>query len=441
MQIILGDKKAPKIDDAIEYILNADNKTFSKIMREFKSLKGDLDIRYQAEIDDLSKTQELAKIADLILAMRQLDKSQYTEEQQQRLEKIIKCRNSKDLQKYIKHAHNLSRSDARDIVAVLTGEKPFKELVKEREQQKPERRSIFSFFRRNKEKALPEPGVSPARKYGHLIEKIVSEDVSFKFPIENFDNENYARVQTILFDEREGKQHQLVIGKDVEADWKINPELREYVYKDMPLQLTPEEQAVWIYMKLCKTFSYDDKQIFDGKDFSLDRNFLEGVKPGDKLVCFDFSRIYAKFINQDLGDSLEAKVIGSKGHFLVELIGQDSVITAEATTAQGHSNEFYKMRMGLPISGIKPSYDPNQRYYNATIKLTPLVYEDVQTINSYMSMLDTIREREESEKNVEKVNDIQGKMEALVKTMKAHGIDGTEAMMGIMEFRSNRLFW
>lgn len=125
MQIILGDKKAPKIDDAIEYILNADNKTFSKIMREFKRLKGDLDIRYQAEIDDPSKTQELAKIADLILAMRQLDKSQYTEEQQQRLEKIIKCRNSKDLQKYIKHAHNLSRSDARVIVAVLTGEKPF----------------------------------------------------------------------------------------------------------------------------------------------------------------------------------------------------------------------------------------------------------------------------------------------------------------------------
>ena len=368
MQIILGEKKAPKVEDAIEYILNADNRTFSKIMKEFKNFKGDLDIRYQAEIDDPYKTQELAKIADLILTIRQLDRSQYTEEQQQRLEKIGSCRNSKDLQKHIEYAHNLSRDEARDIVAVLTGEKSFNELVKEREHQKPAKRGIFSFFRRNKEKALPDPQMSPERKYGHLINLIVNQDVSFGFPIENFDKKNYAKVQTILFDEREGRQHQLVIGKDVEADWKINPELREYVYKDMPLQLTPEEQAVWIYMKLCKTFSYDDKQIFDGKDFSLDRAFLEGVRPGDKLICFDFSRIYAKFINQDLGEILEAKIIGSKGHFLVELIGQDSVITVEATTAQGHSNEFYKMRMGLPISGIKPSYDPNQRYYNATRK-------------------------------------------------------------------------
>ena len=89
MQIILGEKKAPKVEDAIEYILNADNRTFSKIMKEFKNFKGDLDIRYQAEIDDPYKTQELAKIADLILTIRQLDRSQYTEEQQQRLEKIL----------------------------------------------------------------------------------------------------------------------------------------------------------------------------------------------------------------------------------------------------------------------------------------------------------------------------------------------------------------
>ena len=75
------------------------------------------------------------------------------------------------------------------------------------------------------------------------------------------------------------------------------------------------------------------------------------------------------------------------------------------------------------------------------MKLTPLVYDDVQTINSYMSMLDNIREREESEKSVLEENDVSSKMEALVQTMKEHGIAGTEAMMGIMEFRSNRLLW
>lgn len=49
-------------------------------------------------------------------------------------------------------------------------------------------------------------------------------------------------------------------------------------------------------MKLCKTFSYDDKQVFDAKTNSLNRGFLEKVKLGDAIVCFDFSRIYANLL-------------------------------------------------------------------------------------------------------------------------------------------------
>ena len=39
--------------------------------------------------------------------------------------------------------------------------------------------------------------MSPERKYGHLINLIVNQDVSFGFPIENFDKKNYAKVSTL----------------------------------------------------------------------------------------------------------------------------------------------------------------------------------------------------------------------------------------------------
>ncbi len=436
MQLVLDLKSGNKIDDVVEYILNSDNRSFNEIIRTLKNPKGDLDIRYQREIEDPECTQQLATIADVISTIRGLDKEQYTVEQKKRIGIIGSCRGQKDLQKFIKSKYGTSKKEAGALVAVLTGEKNFIELIEEKRKSVYEKRSILDFFRRTNLKALPEGNVSLLSKYSQIIGQIVREDISFSFPIQNLNNGVYEKIQTLLFEEREEKSHQIVLGKDDEDNWQINPELKEYVYQEMPKNLTPEEQAVWTYMKLCKTFSYDDKQVFDTKNNLLNKEFLEKVKPGDAIVCFDFSRIYAKFINEDLKDSLEAKVIGGKGHFLVELIGQDSFVTAEATSIRSYSNEFFKMRMGLPIEGIRKVYDPNNKYSQAIEKITPLVNQDIQSINSYMSMLNAIREQEELDRDVPKEKDTLGKISALVKTMEEQGIRGTEAMMGIMTFAS-----
>lgn len=436
MQLVLDLKSGNKIDDIVEYILNSNNNTFNKIIRTLKNPKGELDIRYQKEIEDPDCTQQLVTIADVISTIRGIDKEQCTEEQQERIEKIGSCRNQKDLQKFIKSKYGKSKSEAEALVAVITGEKTFAELIEEKRKSVYEKRSILDFFRKTNVRALPEGDKALLSEYRQLIGQIISEDILFAFPIQNLDNGVYQRTQTLLFEAREEKGHQIVLEKNDEENWHINPELREYVYHNMPKNLTPEEQAVWIYMKLCKTFSYDDKQVFDTKNNLLNKEFLEKVKPGDAIVCFDFSRIYAKFINEDLIDSLEAKVIGGKGHFLVELIGQDSFVTVEATDAKSYSNEFFKMRMGLPIEGIKKVYDPNNKYSQAIEKITPLVNQDVQSINSYMSMLNTIREQEELDSDISNENDTLGKINALVKTMEEQGVRGTEAIMGIMTFIS-----
>lgn len=436
MQLVLDLKSGNKIDDVVEYILNSDNRRFNEIISTLKNPKGDLDIRYKREIEDPECTQQLVTIADVISTIRELDKEQFTVEQKKRIDIIGSCRGQKDLQKFIKSKYKTSKREAKAIVAVLTGKKNFIELIEDKRKSVYEKRGILDFFKRKNIKALPEENMSLLSKYSQIIGKIVSEDISFSFPIQNLNNSVYEKTQTLLFKEREEKSHQIVLGKDDEDNWQINPELKEYVYQDMPKDLTPEEQAVWTYMKLCKTFLYDDKQVFNTKSNSLNKEFLEKVKPGDAIVCFDFSRIYSKFINEDLKDSLESKIIGGKGHFLVELIGQDSYVTAEATSTRSYSNEFFKIRMGLPIEGIRKVYDPNNKYSQAIEKITPLVNKDIQSINSYMSMLSTIREQEELNKDTPKENDALGKISALLKTMEEQGIRGTEAIMGIMIFSS-----
>lgn len=436
MQLVLDLKSGNKIDDVVEYILNSDTRSFNEIIRTLKNPKGDLDVRYQREIENPECTQQLTTISAIISAIRDLDKKQCTVEQKRRIERLGSCRGQKDLQKFIKSKYGTSKMEAGALVAVLAGEKDFTEFIEEKRKSVYEKKSILDFFGRINVKALPEGDVSLLSKYSQIINQIISEDISFSFPIQNFDNGVCAKIQTLLFEAQEEKNHQIVLGKDDEDNWQINQKLREYVYQEMPKNLTPEEQAIWIYMKLCKTFSYDDTKVFATKNNSFNKGFLESVKPNDKIVCFDFSRIYAKFINEDLKDILEAKVIGGEGHFLVELIGQDSLVAAEATNAKSYSNEFFKMRMGLPIEGIRQVYDPNNKYSQAIEKITPLVNQDVQSINSYMSMLNNIREQEKLDRDVPKENDTLGKISALVKTMEEHGIRGTEAMMGIMTFAS-----
>lgn len=128
-------------------------------------------------------------------------------------------------------------------------------------------------------------------------------------------------------------------------------------------------------------------------------------------------------------------MIGSSGHFLVELVGQDSLAKAEATNGNiSYSNEFFKMRMGMQIEGIKEIFDPNSKYRKAIDKVTPLVNPDLQTIDKYMKMLEYVRTQEELDKGETKQDDILGKLSALVETMKDRGVSETEAMMGIMAF-------
>ena len=397
MQIILERRINNKLNDTVDYILNTDNGTFNEIIRALRDPKGELDIRYREEIDDPDRTQEIVRISELITRFKELSKQQNIGIQKKRIEKLEKCRGKKDLKKLIKSKYRLSSSEAECILSILNGTKTLSEFIEEKRNSKS-KNGILSFLRGKFQKALPEGEESIVDKYCNLINRIISEDISPGFPIDSEDEKNFDKIRTVIYGEREAKHHKIVLGKNDEADWQISPELREYVYQDMPKDLSPEEQAVWIYMKLCKTLSYDDKQVFDTKDNSLNTAFLEGIKPGDKLVCFDFSRIYAKFINEDLGDSIEAKLIGSKGHFLVELVGQDTAAKVEATTAKSHSNEFFKMRMGLPIEGIMPIYDPNFKYSQAIEKITPLVYQDVQSISSYMSMLDNIRKQEDMDR-------------------------------------------
>lgn len=56
-----------------------------------------------------------------------------------------------------------------------------------------------------------------------------------------------------------------VIRNGEEPDWEIAPEIRESIFADLPKDLSLEEQAMYIYCKMCTIFSYDEGYMYRDK--------------------------------------------------------------------------------------------------------------------------------------------------------------------------------
>lgn len=439
MQKVLYKRKNGKIADSIEQILNADKKEFDEILETLRDPKGILDVLYQEEIDNPDMTQEMFEVAFFLRELSKIETNQISSQQKKRIHKLQQFRTEKALKKLIREEHKLSKKEVEEIFGVLEGRESFSGFINRKKiesKQKIKSKNIFSLLKLGKNKRLPEGEKSREGHYYDIMNRVCNGDYSIQF----FSNEqqgyinNFRLIKNRLDAEEQMKSYPIVIGREDEPDWKINDELKEYVYRDMPEGLTSEEKAIWIYMKLCKTLNYDDSRYLGNVSNKINISLLESIRPNSKLICFDFARVYAKLVNSIPDSDIEAKIVGREGHFLVNLVSKDIIMTAEATNAISTTNEFFKVKMGLPIEGIHAEYDPRGIVQNSIERFTPLIYKDVRTIKSYIDMLDVIRSEEIGRDTKTEETELYNKLDSLAKTMKENNVSGTEAIMGIIKF-------
>lgn len=242
-----------------------------------------------------------------------------------------------------------------------------------------------------------------------------------------------------------------VLRKGDEPDFQINEELYKAVYDGMPKDLSLEEQMVFIYSRLCKELGYDeeymyksilDKPIYNG-EFS--KEHLEGIKPGSKVTCYDFSRIFAKFINQIDGD-IEAVILvkGENGeHFLVGAYTEDISATFDAINVErgDPTNDLVKAKIGAPIRGIGIKFDDKnillgirRRIYPKAIGKEPTFIRDyirelkstAQARENSIEAMSNSQDIISSDERNENSENLIIKVRALVEAAKKAGAFGNE---------------
>lgn len=152
-----------------------------------------------------------------------------------------------------------------------------------------------------------------------------------------------------------------LVTKDPNIDKVIvNEQLKDFILSDMDPNLTTLEKALYIYIKLCKTLTYDDQFYVYNQRGEVakkheDLNNVINITPSNNLVvCYDFNIIYGKFL-QDLGlnfktDSAIVNGFGG-GHASLEFRCGKFIIKADSVTGI-LDGDLVRAKLDLDLKGI-----------------------------------------------------------------------------------------
>ena len=235
-----------------------------------------------------------------------------------------------------------------------------------------------------------------------------------------------------------------VIRKGEEPDWNISPELEEKVFNAMPRYLLLEEKAIYIYCKHCKELKYDEGYFFRGQlkderyNSEFDKKHLEGIKPGSKITCWDFSRICSKMINGLDGD-IESVIIAegaNHGHYLTGFYTDKVSVMLEAVNGRtGGTNDLMKAKNGIEFEGVEIVSDRQGIIKRAIEKVYPQVFEKKQiSIKEYLQHLELLSREKDIPDNLEI------KLQSFIEIMKENNITGNEAIQTLSAFYKSGFF-
>lgn len=254
---------------------------------------------------------------------------------------------------------------------------------------------------------------------------------SVKDIYQNYNVDRYVDPKYEFKDINITSNYKEIIRKGDEPDFTINPKLKESISNGMPKNLSLEEQAMYIYVKLCTILEYDEEYMYRDKGISSEfkstfsEEHLEQIAPKSKITCFDFSRLYAKLINELDGD-IEAVIISegaNQGHFSVGFYTDKISTVLEAINIDGKkdpTNDLMKAKNGIKLRGIKPISDKTHVIDPALEKAYESIYG-----RSALSIKGFVQQIKSLPKN-DIPDDLKLKLQSFIEVMLEKGITGNE---------------
>lgn len=142
----------------------------------------------------------------------------------------------------------------------------------------------------------------------------------------------------------------------------VNEKLRRAIYANMPESLSKIEEAIYIYIMMCKILTYDEEfyalnQNVPSTDNHRQISYISEITPSNnQVVCYEFNAIYAKLL-EELGIkfTIDYKdIMGQRygvGHTSLEWRFHKFLVKADSSeTFLG--NDMMQAKLNQPLKGL-----------------------------------------------------------------------------------------
>lgn len=172
---------------------------------------------------------------------------------------------------------------------------------------------------------------------------------------------NYLKAYDEFFNGLDQDMINNITSNQTKHSFEINADIKNFILKDMPSDLTKLEKAIYIYSKLCKILDYDMEYYNDNanKKFVAEESISDVDLSNNNVVCYTFSYIYSGLLREIGIDQIkEAKI--NKGEFVnkhasVEFVVDNIVIMADSTHAGAEIGDLTTLKVENKINGLRCS--------------------------------------------------------------------------------------
>lgn len=283
---------------------------------------------------------------------------------------------------------------------------------------------------------VSEIGGIPKTQYVYMAYRyFLDNDLLNKFEVDKeirdkyTDIKNFARVDFQAFDKLLETKDTLY--KEIELDKNFH----DYIMSGMPEEATDIEKAVFVYLKMCRTLSYDEEFYARNQpaDMHSSIDLVQHINLDNKdVVCYEFNLMYAKFLDE-LGikfasdytnvvgeeyGSGHAKLTYRCGKFLVEADSVTSIL----------DGDMVNVKLNRPLQGLKllnKFYGTRNEFGEIVSRMYELVAQNDKT-HYIPSMEELLEEYHQKTDNIRPVSFDEkiGILANRLNTVDFSGIDG-----------------
>ena len=230
---------------------------------------------------------------------------------------------------------------------------------------------------------------------------------------------------------------------------KLDKKLEQEIISNMPSDLNDLEKSMYIYMKMCKTLSYDDEYYaVDQKGDAVEKHqnidYITNITlDNPKAVCFEFNVIYTKFLN-DLGINFESNYKNMYGEAYgdahVELgfrVGKFLVNADSVTTILG--GDLVRSKLNQPVIGltcVNKNNKTKEEFNKCLNHVNSIILKEykIKETNKEESLDDLLKEYETLTNNIKEVK-IQDKFDLLLEKINLSNMRGIDSYYYIMQMK------